>query len=75
MFDRWKPVKSDTFPVWTGNKWLYRGTCYRSLRVLKSNLEYKQSIWLKNAMSDEIRKEIDQEIIQCIISIAEGKDG
>lgn len=61
---------SDVTPKWTGNFWEYSGRRYRSLREMKSTVQWKLETELMKKLSDEIQNEIDKEITGLLISFA-----
>lgn len=61
---------SDMTTKWTGNFWVYSGKAYRSLREMKSTVQWKIENKLMKKLSDEIQKEIDNEIIGMLSSFA-----
>lgn len=61
---------SDVTPKWSGNFWEYSGRRYRSLREMKSTVQWKIETELMKKLSEEIKKEIDKEIIGMLSSFA-----
>lgn len=61
---------SDVTPKWTGDFWKYGGKMYRSLREMKSTVQWKLETKLMKKLSDEIQNEIDKEIIGMLSSFA-----
>ena len=57
----------DEFVVRKNNKWWYKGFAYRSLRHLKTSSSYKFYDRLGRKLADEIRREIDADIIAEVI--------
>lgn len=55
---------------WDGRIWAYDGREYRSLRVMKSTTHYKINEFLANTMAEEIRKEIDKELVDILVKTA-----
>lgn len=71
IIDTWFQFKySDVTPKWTGNFWEYNGKSYRSLREMKSTVQWKIENKLTKKLSDEIQNEIDKEITGLLISFA-----
>lgn len=56
-------IEGPFIPTWKNHRWHYYGKTYRSLRLLKSDVEYK----LTKILASEIRKEIDKEILKVLL--------
>lgn len=60
--DQFDGVPGPFVPTWINHRWRYQGKSYRSLRLLKSDFEFK----LTKKLASEISKEIDKEILNTI---------
>ena len=60
----------DIFPKWINNKWLYRGEQFRSLRLMKSRPGHKLETALSKHLVINIRRDVDNEIINDMRALA-----